>query len=62
MTYLPTTMSKRTNARGRKITIQFYLPTEDRLIRDEAKHDNRSVADTVRLLALEALRTRNATR
>ena len=46
--------------RGKTISVQFFVD-EDRLIRDLAKRDSdRSVADTVRVLALAEAKRRNA--
>ena len=52
-------MSKRSTPRGKKITVQFLYPVEDKAVRAQAVEVGRSVADTVRLLALEALRARS---
>ena len=56
-------MKKHRNLRpafGKSISVQFRLEEEDGLVRGLAASENRSVANTVRLLALAEARRRVA--
>ena len=56
-------MKKHRNLRpafGKSISVQFRLEGEDDLVRGLAASENRSVANTVRVLALAEARRRSA--
>jgi hypothetical protein len=56
-------MKKHRNLRpafGKSISVQFRLEEEDGLVRGLAASENRSVANTVRVLALAEARRRSA--
>jgi hypothetical protein len=50
--------SRKDRKRGKTISVQFHFPEEDRIVREIAAREQRSAADMVRLLALEAVQIR----